>query len=94
MSTRPTQYAFENAEAFQDESVAAANHLRPPYPPKVFEVLVGLITTSPRRVLDVGCGPAQAEAFDQATRQRLEARYPDGLVELQVVGRVIWGRPG
>jgi trans-aconitate methyltransferase len=44
------------AEAFKDLSVVKAYHLRPPYPDEVFDILDGLITTQPRRVLDVGAG--------------------------------------
>jgi SAM-dependent methyltransferase len=42
--------------AFQDPSVIASYRYRPPYPAEVFTVLSGLITETPRRVLDIGCG--------------------------------------
>ena len=44
------------AEAFQDESVVAVYHMRPPYPEETFEVLGSLVLDQPGRVLDVGCG--------------------------------------
>jgi ubiquinone/menaquinone biosynthesis C-methylase UbiE len=56
MSERPEHRARADAEAFQDRSVVAAYKYRPPYPPAVFDIRAGLITTEPRRVLDVGCG--------------------------------------
>lgn len=42
--------------AFQDPSVIASYRHRPPFPREVFAVLSGLITDTPRRVLDIGCG--------------------------------------
>jgi trans-aconitate methyltransferase len=56
MIHKPTQFAPEYAEPFQDVSVVAAYRYRPPYPDAVFSILAGLITGTPRRVLDVGCG--------------------------------------
>src|SRR5258708_26001413 len=56
MIQKPTYLASENAEPFQDKSVVQAYHHRPPYPAEVFDILAGLISAEPRRVLDVGCG--------------------------------------
>lgn len=59
MLHKPEQWASEYAVPFQDRSVVQAYRHRPPYPPEVFEILVGLIKTEPgsaRHVLDVGCG--------------------------------------
>ncbi|MGH2354849.1 MAG: class I SAM-dependent methyltransferase, partial [Chloroflexota bacterium] len=36
--------------------MAVSYRHRLPYPPTVFDVLVGLITEQPRAVLDIGCG--------------------------------------
>ncbi|KAK3187296.1 hypothetical protein K4F52_003927 [Lecanicillium sp. MT-2017a] len=41
---------------FGDASVAERYHLRPSYPPETFDILRGLITDRPVRVLDIGCG--------------------------------------
>jgi SAM-dependent methyltransferase len=46
----------EHFAAFQDPSVIASYQYRPPFPPELFTVLSGLITETPRRVLDLGCG--------------------------------------
>lgn len=56
MIQRPTNLAPQMAETFKDSSVVAAYRYRPAYPPETFEILTGLITSKPRRVLDVGCG--------------------------------------
>lgn len=56
MLHKPPQYASKYAEPFQDNSVVAAYGYRPPYPEAIFTVLAGLLTGSPRHVLDVGCG--------------------------------------
>ena len=52
---KPACWGYENASAFEAESVARAYRHRPPYPPELFGILDGLIRP-PRRVLDVGCG--------------------------------------
>jgi len=44
------------AEAFSYAGVASAYQHRPPYPDMVFDVLTGLITGTPRMVLDLGAG--------------------------------------
>ncbi|HEY7429885.1 MAG TPA: class I SAM-dependent methyltransferase [Streptosporangiaceae bacterium] len=44
------------AAAFTYPGVADAYQHRPPYPPAVFDILTGLITDQPRRVLDLGAG--------------------------------------
>jgi SAM-dependent methyltransferase len=44
------------AEAFGYPGVATAYRHRPPYPDEVFSVLTGLISDSPRTVLDLGAG--------------------------------------
>src|SRR5690242_19367942 len=58
MKPKPKQWSAEYASIFQDTSVVAAYQHRPPYPAQTFEILAGLIppTTSPRAVLDAGCG--------------------------------------
>jgi SAM-dependent methyltransferase len=44
------------AEAFRYPGVASAYRHRPPYPDQVFSLLTGLITDTPRAVLDLGAG--------------------------------------
>lgn len=53
---KPKHLGVEYAQQFQDKSVVAAYRYRFPYPDAVFTILVGLISDSPRAVLDVGCG--------------------------------------
>jgi SAM-dependent methyltransferase len=56
MEPRPGQHTGAEGDAFQDVGVVAAYQHRPPYPPETFALLAALITTTPRAVLDVGCG--------------------------------------
>lgn len=53
---RPAYLGGEFAAAFQDHDVARAYAYRPPYPPELFDLLLGLIRVEPRTVLDIGCG--------------------------------------
>jgi SAM-dependent methyltransferase len=62
---KPAHLGPQYAATFQDRSIVAAYHHRPPYPEEVFEILDGLIAGAPdtgaalesrRTVLDVGCG--------------------------------------
>lgn len=53
---RPAHLTAENAARFQDQSVVDRYHLRLPYPPTVFDVLIDLIADEPRVVLDAGTG--------------------------------------
>lgn len=46
----------EHFTSFQHPSVIQSYQYRPPFPPEVFSVLSRLITDTPRRVLDLGCG--------------------------------------
>jgi SAM-dependent methyltransferase len=70
---RPRQFTQAYAEAFQDRSVADAYRYRPPYPPDVFGVLLGLINTRPRLILDVGCGTGNLARPLVASVERLDA---------------------
>ncbi len=53
---KPRGLGREYGAQFGDPSVAAAYPSRPPYPPELFEILLGLIRDEPRVVLDLGCG--------------------------------------
>jgi SAM-dependent methyltransferase len=59
------QFSEEYSSIFQDASVVAAYHHRPPYPAETFEVLAGLMdkSASPRRILDAGCGRGEMAAM-------------------------------
>jgi ubiquinone/menaquinone biosynthesis C-methylase UbiE len=56
MFQKPGFFASEHAEVFKHQSIAEAYHHRPPYPTEVFDILTGLISEEPRRVLDIGSG--------------------------------------
>jgi trans-aconitate methyltransferase len=56
MLPKPAHLGPQYAATFQDRSIVAAYHHRPPYPAEVFAILAGLATAAPRTVLDVGCG--------------------------------------
>lgn len=56
MIPKPKHLGPDYASAFQDQSLVDVYHLRPPYSPEVFDILVSLITEKPRTVLDAGCG--------------------------------------
>jgi SAM-dependent methyltransferase len=56
MYAKPKHLTPENAARFQQQSIVARYHLRPPYPPETFDILAALITDQPRAVLDVGTG--------------------------------------
>jgi trans-aconitate methyltransferase len=53
---KPKGLGPEYAAQFRDQSVAAAYPNRPPYPPEVFDILLGLVRDEPPVVLDLGCG--------------------------------------
>lgn len=56
MRPKPAHLGPDYAAQFSDPGVVAAYHLRPPYPPEAFDLLVGLVVDEPRAVLDIGCG--------------------------------------
>jgi SAM-dependent methyltransferase len=53
---KPDHLAPEFGAQFADPSVVSSYHLRPPYPPEVIDILVGLAVDEPRAVLEAGCG--------------------------------------
>ena len=53
---KPKHLRPEYGAQFGDESIVAAYRHRPPYPAEVFEILVGLMASGPRVMLDAGCG--------------------------------------
>jgi SAM-dependent methyltransferase len=56
MQPKPAHLGEVYAAQFSDASVVAAYRERPPYPAATFPMLAGLIASTPRFVLDVGCG--------------------------------------
>jgi hypothetical protein len=107
MIPKPKHFGPEYALRFKDRSVADAYHLRVPYPAEVFSILSGLIVDESPTVLDVGLGAFHsmssfsresmgeelAIAFDYEVKQLISRFCKEGVVELQVVGKIVWGRP-
>jgi SAM-dependent methyltransferase len=56
MLPKPEQFGAEYASAFREPGVALAYQYRPPYPHTAIAILADLMTGTPRRALDVGCG--------------------------------------
>jgi len=56
MKPKPKHLAPKYGAQFKDQSIVTAYRRRPPYPDETFDILTGLITSEPKRVLDVGCG--------------------------------------
>jgi trans-aconitate methyltransferase len=56
MKPKPAHLGLQYAMQFQDVSIADVYHYRPSYTSETIDTLVGLITDSPRVMLDVGCG--------------------------------------
>src|SRR4051794_13431133 len=56
MVPKPSFLGPRYGSVFQDPSVAAVYHTRPPYPVAVFEILARLIGERSGAALDVGCG--------------------------------------
>ena len=66
---KPKGLGPEYAGQFQDQSIADAYSTRPPYPPKVFEILLGLIKDESPIVLDLGSGTGDIESYARAPCQ-------------------------
>lgn len=56
MKPKPKHLEPEYGAQFKDKSVVNAYQYRPSHSAELFDILAGLITGSPRAVLDVGCG--------------------------------------
>jgi SAM-dependent methyltransferase len=56
---KPAHLGPAYAAQFQDASVVAAYHLRPPYPAEVFAILADLLPPDCGAVLDAGCGTGE-----------------------------------
>src|SRR5262249_9031306 len=66
----------EYAAQFRDPGVVAAYPNRPPYPPELFDVLVGLIRDEPQVVLDLGCGTGDVARILAPRVARVDAVDP------------------
>ncbi len=73
MLPKPSHLTPENATLFQAQSVVDAYPFRVPYPPEVFDLLVTLISDSPRIVLDAGTGTGEIARFLAPRVERVDA---------------------
>ena len=56
MRAKPSFLGPKYGSAFEDPTVVASYHTRPPYPEEVFDLLASLLARRPGAVLDLGCG--------------------------------------
>ena len=56
MEAKPSFLGPRYGSAFEDRTVVASYHTRPPYPDEVFAILQSLLGERPGPVLDLGCG--------------------------------------
>jgi SAM-dependent methyltransferase len=73
---KPTHLSRRYGAQFEDASVAAAYHTRPPYPCEFFDVLNQLHAPGPRRILELGCGTGDATIGLVRQAERIDAIEP------------------
>jgi len=73
---KPAAWSKDRAESFLDEDAVHAYRHRAPYPDEVFSILAGLITETPRVVLDVGCGSGAVARYLTPLVDRVDAVDP------------------
>jgi SAM-dependent methyltransferase len=56
VESKPSHWSAEIGAGFSDQGIADAYPHRPPYPQQAIQLLIDLVTGTPRTVLDVGCG--------------------------------------
>src|SRR6478736_3182355 len=76
MLPKPKHLEPQYGAQFQDGSVVEAYPMRPPYPPEVFQILLGVIEDEPRIVLDLGCGTGDIARNLAPHVERLDAVDP------------------
>ncbi len=73
---KPAHLGPRYGAQFADISVVTAYDQRPPYPAELFALLTGLITATPRTVLDAGCGSGDLARPLAALVDRVDAVDP------------------
>ena len=76
MIPKPKGLSPEYGTQFHDISVAQAYPARPPYPPELFELLLGLVQDTPATVLDLGCGTGDISRHLAQHINRIDAVDP------------------
>lgn len=73
MEPKPSFLGSRYASAFEDPTVVASYHTRPPYPDEMFALLAGLLAERPGPVLDLGCGTGIIARRLAGTVERVDA---------------------
>jgi SAM-dependent methyltransferase len=86
---KPRHLGSRYGAQFEDASVAAAYHARPPYPTEFFDVLDRLQSSGGGAILDLGCGTGDVTLGLVSRAQRIDAVDPS-----PAMLAVAHGRPG
>lgn len=73
---KPAHLSPRYGAQFEDASVAAAYHARPPYPAEFFDLLKPLHAPGRRRILELGCGTGDATIGLAGQAERVDAVEP------------------
>ncbi len=73
---KPKGLGPEYGGQFRDKSVADAYPTRPPYPPELFDILMGLVLDESPVVLDLGCGTGDISRYLAPRVRRIDAVDP------------------
>lgn len=76
MECKPRHLSADYAARFTDPSVVVAYSNRPPYPDEVFDTLVSLLPSGPRRVLELGSGTGDLTLGLAARVEEVDAVEP------------------
>jgi SAM-dependent methyltransferase len=84
---KPPHLAPRYGAQFEDTSIAAAYHTRPPYPVEFFDILSELHTSGARRIVELGCGTGDATLALAAQAERVDAIEPSAAMLAVARGR-------
>jgi ubiquinone/menaquinone biosynthesis C-methylase UbiE len=73
---KPKGLGPEYGGQFRDQSIANAYPTRPPYPPELFDILLGLIQDQSPLILDLGCGTGDISRSLAPHVRRIDAVDP------------------
>ena len=89
MQPKPSHLGPQYAAQYADPGFAAAYPHRPPHPAEIFAILTGLITETPRAVLDAGCGTGELARALAPLVDRVDAVDP--AAAMLALGRTLPG---